>query len=227
MGQKVHPIGFRLGVVESWNSKWYSKKEYADYLRKDIIIRKYIKEKLYQSCVSKVEVERTPNRARINIYSARPGIIIGRKGSEIDKLRKDIEKLTGDRVLINIIEVKKPEVDAQLVAESVAASMEKRVGYRRAMKKSVSTAMRLNALGIKIACSGRLDGAEMARYEWYREGRVPLQTLCAKIDYGFAQAYTTYGVVGIKVWIFKGEILHKKDKSNIMVKPTSMPGKKT
>jgi small subunit ribosomal protein S3 len=207
MGQKVHPIGFRLGVVESWSSRWYAGKDYANFLHEDLAIRKFIKEKLYQSGVSKIEVERTPNRARILIHAARPGIIIGRKGSEIEKLRKDVEKKTGKQVSIDIIEVKKPEVDAQLVAESIAAAMEKRVGFRRAMKKAVTTAIRLDAKGIKVACSGRLDGAEMARYEWYREGRVPLQTLRAKIDYGFAQAYTTYGVVGIKVWIFKGEIV--------------------
>lgn len=211
MGQKVHPIGFRLGVVETWSSRWYAKKEYANFLHEDLAIRKYIKEKLYQSGVSKIEIERTPNRARISIHAARPGIIIGRKGSEIEKLRKDMETKTGHRVFINIVEVKKPELDSQLVAESVAAAMEKRVGFRRALKKAVTTAMRLDAKGIKIACSGRLDGAEMARYEWYREGRVPLQTLRAKIDYGFAQAYTTYGVVGIKVWVFKGEVIGKTD----------------
>jgi len=211
MGQKVHPIGFRLGTVETWSSRWYAKKDYANFLHEDLAIRKYIKEKLYQSGVSKIEIERTPNRARISIHAARPGIIIGRKGSEIEKLRKDMEAKTGHRVFINIIEIKKPELEAQLVAESVGAAMEKRVGFRRALKKAVTTAMRLDAKGIKIACSGRLDGSEMARYEWYREGRVPLQTIRAKIDYGFAQAHTTYGVVGVKVWIFKGEVIGKTE----------------
>lgn len=206
MGQKAHPIGLRLGIVETWRSRWFSKKEYATFLHEDIEIKRYIKQKLYQAGISKVEVERTPNRARINIYAARPGIIIGRKGSEIEKLRSELEKKTQKQIFINIVEVKRPEQDAQLVAESVAAAMEKRVGFRRAIKKAVNTAMKLGVQGIKVACSGRLDGSEMARYEWYRQGRVPLHTLRAKIDYGTAEANTTYGKVGIKTWIFNGEV---------------------
>jgi small subunit ribosomal protein S3 len=206
MGQKAHPIGLRLGITETWRSRWYAKKDYAAFLHEDIAIRKYIKEKLYQAGIAKVEVERTPNRARINIYAARPGIIIGRKGSEIEKLRGELEKKTQKQIFINIVEIKRPELDAQLVAESVAAAMEKRVGFRRALKKAVTTAMKLGAQGIRIACSGRLDGSEMARYEWYRQGRVPLHTLRAKIDYGTAEANTTYGKVGVKTWIFNGEV---------------------
>jgi small subunit ribosomal protein S3 len=206
MGQKTHPIGLRLGITETWRSRWYAKKDYAAFLHEDIEIRKFIKQKLYQAGIAKIEVERTPNRARINIHAARPGIIIGRKGSEIEKLRGELEKKTQKQIFINIVEVKRPELDAQLVAESVAAAMEKRVGFRRAIKKAVTTAMKLGAQGIRVACSGRLDGSEMARYEWYRQGRVPLHTLRAKIDYGTAEANTTYGKVGVKTWIFNGEV---------------------
>ncbi len=213
MGQKTHPIGFRLGTVETWSSRWFSEKEYAKNLHEDLAIRKYLKKRLYQAGISRIEIERTPNRARISIHTARPGIVIGRKGSEIEKLRKDMEKRTGQRVFINIVEIKKPELDAQLVAESVAAALEKRVGFRRAMKKAVTTSMRLDAKGIKVAVSGRLDGAEMSRYEWYREGRVPLHTIRAKIDYGFAIAYTTYGTIGVKTWIFKGEVIKRQDET--------------
>ena len=214
MGQKAHPIGLRLGIVETWRSRWYAKKDYATFLHEDIEIKRYIKQKLYQAGISKIEVERTPNRARINIYAARPGIIIGRKGSEIEKLRSELEKKTQKQIFINIIEVKRPELDAQLVAESVAAAMEKRVGFRRAIKKAVNTAMKLSAQGIKVACSGRLDGSEMARYEWYRQGRVPLHTLRAKIDYGTAEANTTYGKVGIKTWIFNGEVYKENQRTS-------------
>jgi small subunit ribosomal protein S3 len=213
MGQKTHPIGFRLGTVETWSSRWFSEKEYAKNLHEDLAIRKYLKKRLYQAGISRIEIERTPNRARISIHTARPGIVIGRKGSEIEKLRTDMEKRTGQRVFINIVEIKKPELDAQLVAESVAAALEKRVGFRRAMKKAVTTSMRLDAKGIKVAVSGRLDGAEMSRYEWYREGRVPLHTIRAKIDYGFAIAYTTYGTIGVKTWIFKGEVIKRQDET--------------
>lgn len=206
MGQKTHPIGLRLGITETWRSRWYSKKEYATFLHEDLAIKKFIKQKLYQAGIAKIEVERTPNRARINIHAARPGIIIGRKGSEIEKLRGELEKKTNKQIFINIVEVKRPELDAQLVAESVAAAMEKRVGFRRAIKKAVTSAMKLGAQGIRVACSGRLDGSEMARYEWYRQGRVPLHTLRAKIDYGTAEANTTYGKVGVKTWIFNGEV---------------------
>jgi small subunit ribosomal protein S3 len=211
MGQKTHPIGFRLGTVETWSSRWFSEKEYAKNLHEDLAIRKYLKNRLYQAGISRIEIERTPNRARISIHTARPGIVIGRKGSEIEKLKKDMEKRTGQRVFINIVEIKKPELDAQLVAESVAAALEKRVGFRRAMKKAVTTSMRLDAKGIKVAVSGRLDGAEMSRYEWYREGRVPLHTIRAKIDYGYAIAYTTYGTIGVKTWIFKGEVIKRQE----------------
>lgn len=214
MGQKTHPIGLRLGITETWRSRWYAKKDYASFLHEDIEIRKFIKQKLYQAGVSKIEVERTPNRARINIYAARPGIIIGRKGSEIEKLRGEIEKKTNKQIFINIVEVKRPELDAQLVAESVAAAMEKRVGFRRAIKKAVTTAMKLGAQGIRVACSGRLDGSEMARYEWYRQGRVPLHTLRAKIDYGTAEANTTYGKVGVKTWIFNGEVYKESSRKS-------------
>lgn len=209
MGQKTHPIGLRLGITETWRSRWFAKKDYATFLHEDITIKKYIKEKLYQAGIAKVEIERTPNRARINIYAARPGIIIGRKGAEIEKLRSELEQLTQKQIFINIIEIKRPELDAQLVAENVAAAIEKRVGFRRAIKKAVTTAIKLGAQGIRVACSGRLDGSEMARYEWYRQGRVPLHTLRAKIDYGTAEANTTYGKVGIKTWIFNGEVYNE------------------
>ncbi|MFB3897198.1 MAG: 30S ribosomal protein S3 [bacterium] len=206
MGQKTHPIGLRLGITETWRSRWYSKKDYATFLHEDLAIKKFIKQKLYQAGIARIEVERTPNRARINIHAARPGIIIGRKGAEIEKLRGELEKKTNKQIFINIVEVKRPELDAQLVAESVAAAMEKRVGFRRAIKKAVTSAIKLGAQGIRVACSGRLDGSEMARYEWYRQGRVPLHTLRAKIDYGTAEANTTYGKVGVKTWIFNGEV---------------------
>ncbi|MDI6784468.1 MAG: 30S ribosomal protein S3, partial [bacterium] len=215
MGQKTHPIGLRLGITETWRSRWYADKDYAVFLHEDIALKKYIKEKLYQAGIAKVEVERTPNRARINIYAARPGIIIGRKGSEIEKLRGELEKKTQKQIFINIVEVKRPELNAQLVAESVAAAMEKRVGFRRALKKAVATAMKLGAQGIRIACSGRLDGAEMARYEWYRQGRVPLHTLRAKIDYGTAEVNTKYGKVGIKTWIFNGEVYKESPRGSV------------
>jgi small subunit ribosomal protein S3 len=218
MGQKTHPIGLRLGITETWRSRWYAKKDYAVFLHEDIAVKKFIKQKLYQAGIAKIEVERTPNRARINIHAARPGIIIGRKGSEIEKLRSELEKKTNKQIFINIVEVKRPELDAQLVAESVAAAMEKRVGFRRAIKKAVTTAMKLGALGIRVACSGRLDGSEMARYEWYRQGRVPLHTLRAKIDYGTAEANTTYGKVGIKTWIFNGEVYKESARKTIDTK---------
>ncbi|MBI5196990.1 MAG: 30S ribosomal protein S3 [Nitrospirae bacterium] len=207
MGQKTHPIGFRLGYTKTWNSRWYAKKDYATFLHEDIQVRKLVKQKLYHAGVSRVEIERSSNTARVNIYTARPGIIIGRKGAEVDKLKKELEAVTGKQIQINIREIKKPEVDSQLVAENIALQLEKRVAFRRAMKKSVAGALRFGAEGIKIACAGRLAGAEIARSEWYREGRVPLHTLRADIDYGFAEAKTTYGQIGIKVWIYKGEIL--------------------
>lgn len=207
MGQKVHPIGFRLGYIKDWNSRWFSKKNYAQLLHEDLKVRKIVKSKLFHAGVSKIEIERSADRARINIYTARPGIIIGRKGAEVDKLKKDLESLTKKQIFINIKEIKKSELDAQLVAENIAMQLEKRVAYRRAMKKSVLSALRFGALGIKIACAGRLAGSEIARREWYREGRVPLHTLRADIDYGFTEAKTTYGQIGIKVWIYKGDVI--------------------
>ncbi|OGW51048.1 MAG: 30S ribosomal protein S3 [Nitrospirae bacterium RBG_19FT_COMBO_42_15] len=207
MGQKVHPIGFRLGYIKDWDSRWFSKKNYAQLLHEDLKVRKIVKSKLFHAGVSKIEIERSADRARINIYTARPGIIIGRKGAEVDKLKKEIESLTKKQIFINIKEIKKSELDAQLVAENIAMQLEKRVAYRRAMKKSVLSALRFGALGIKIACAGRLAGSEIARREWYREGRVPLHTLRADIDYGFTEAKTTYGQIGIKVWIYKGDVI--------------------
>ncbi|MEK6681818.1 MAG: 30S ribosomal protein S3, partial [Nitrospirota bacterium] len=213
MGQKVHPVGFRLGYIKDWNSKWFAKKDFTNLLHEDIKVRKIVKEKLYHAGVSKIEIERSADRARINIYTARPGIIIGRKGAEVDKLKKELEDLTKKQIYINIKEVKKSELDAQLVAENIAMQIEKRVAYRRAMKKSVLSSMRFGALGIKIACAGRLAGSEIARREWYREGRVPLHTLRADIDYGFAEAKTTYGRIGIKVWIYKGDVISGEGES--------------
>lgn len=210
MGQKVHPIGFRLGITRTWNSKWFAEKDFSNLLQEDIRIRKFIKSKLYHAGVSRIEIERATNKAKINIYTVRPGIVIGRKGIEIEALKNELQKLTSKEIYINIQEVRKPEIDAQLVAENTALQLVKRVAFRRAMKRSVTTALRFGAQGIKISCAGRLGGAEMARREWYREGRVPLHTLRADIDYGFAEARTTYGIIGVKVWIFKGEILSKK-----------------
>ena len=211
MGQKVNPIGLRLGIVKTWESKWFGGKNYAEYILEDHKLRKFIKEKLYHAGVSRIEIERSAKRIRIRIYTSRPGIVIGKKGSEISQLKKDIEKLTSREILIDIQEVRKPELDAQLVAENVALQIERRVAFRRAMKRGVSSAMRFGALGVKVICSGRLGGAEMARTEWYLEGRVPLHTLRADIDYGFVEARTTYGIIGVKVFIFKGEILKKDD----------------
>jgi len=209
LGQKVHPIGFRLGVIRTWDSKWFSSADYATLLHEDIKLRNYLKQRLYHAGISKIELERAANKAKINIFAARPGIIIGKKGSEVEALKKELAKLTDKEVFINIQEVRKPEIDAQLVAENVALQLERRVAFRRAMKKSVSQALKFGAKGIKINCSGRLGGAEMSRTEWYREGRVPLHTLRADIDYGFAEAKTTYGIIGVKVLIFKGEVLNR------------------
>ena len=206
MGQKVHPIGFRLGVIKTWDSKWYSKGDYAKLLHEDIKLRAFLKKRLYNSGVSKIEIERAANKAKINIYTARPGLIIGKKGSEVETLKKDLAKLTDKEVYLNIQEVRKPELDAQLLAENVALQLERRIAFRRAMKKSVTSALKFGAQGIRITCSGRLGGAEMSRTEWYREGRVPLHTLRADIDYGFAEAKTTYGIIGVKVLIYKGEV---------------------
>lgn len=210
MGQKVNPIGLRLGIVKTWESRWYADKNYADYIFEDYNIRKFIKRKLYHAGISRIEIERSTKRVRLRIFTARPGIVIGKKGAEIEQLKRELEKMISQEVLIDIQEVRKPEVDAQLVAENVALQITRRVAFRRAMKRGVSAAMRFGAKGVKIICAGRLGGAEMARTEWYREGRVPLHTLRADIDYGFVEAATTYGIIGVKVFIFKGEILKKE-----------------
>jgi small subunit ribosomal protein S3 len=203
VGQKVHPIGFRLGINRTWVSRWYAENDFGKLLQEDLTIRKYLKKKLYQAGVSKIEIERATSKIRINIFTSRPGMVIGRKGAEIDQLKKELQALTDKEIYINIHEVKKPDLDAQLVAESIALQLIRRVAFRRAIKKSVSTALKFGALGIKVSCAGRLGGAEIARQEWYREGRVPLHTLRANIDYGFAEALTTYGLIGVKVWINK------------------------
>lgn len=209
MGQKVNPIGLRLGIVKTWESRWYAAKKYSDYILEDYNIRKFIKKKLYHAGISKIEIERSSKRVRLRIFTSRPGIVIGKKGSEISQLKKELERIIPNEILIDIQEVRKPEIDAQLVAENIALQIVRRVAFRRAMKRGVSSAMRFGAKGVKIICSGRLGGAEMARTEWYKEGRVPLHTLRADIDYGFIEANTTYGIVGVKVFIFKGEILDK------------------
>ena len=207
MGQKAHPIGNRLGIIKTWDSRWYAGKGYCDQLIEDITIRRTLKEKLFHAGIPKIEIERAGQNMRVIIHTARPGIIIGKKGVEVEKLRKDLKDMTGKEVSIDIKEIRKPEIDAQLVAENVALQLEKRIAFRRAMKKSVASALRFGTLGVKIACSGRLAGAEIARSEWYREGRVPLHTFRADIDYGFARAKTTYGVIGVKVWMYHGDIL--------------------
>ena len=207
MGHKVHPIGFRLGIAKDWNSKWFAKKGlYAEYLAADLKVRALLKDKLAQAGVSKITISRPQKNADITIFTARPGVVIGKKGEDIEKLRKEVSAIMGVDAHINVSEVRKPELDAQLVAESIAQQLERRIMFRRAMKRSVQNAMRIGALGIKVNVGGRLNGAEIARSEWYREGRVPLHTLRADIDYGFAEAHTTYGVIGIKVWVYKGEV---------------------
>jgi small subunit ribosomal protein S3 len=211
MGQKVHPRGFRLGVIDSSDSKWYARRDYRDLLHEDLKLRKFLKERLYHAGISKVEIERAANKAKINIYTARPGIVIGKKGTEIEKLKLELARLTNKETFINIHEVRRPDLDGQLVAENVALQLERRVAFRRAMKEAVSRGMRMGALGIKVYSGGRLGGAEIARSEWYREGRVPLHTLRADISYGMAEAKTTYGVIGVKVWIFRGEILSRRE----------------
>jgi len=210
LGQKVNPLGFRLGVIKSWDSRWFAGKDYAAFIEDDYKIRQFLKKKLYHAGISKIEIERWAKRIRLRIYAARPGIVIGKKGSEIELLKKELEKMVPQEVVIDIQEVKKPEVNAQLVAENVALQIVRRVAFRRAMKRCVSSAMRFGAQGIKVCSSGRLGGAEMARTEWYKEGRIPLHTLRADIEYGFAEARTTYGIIGVKVWIFHGEILEKE-----------------
>jgi small subunit ribosomal protein S3 len=210
MGQKVHPYGFRLGYNKNWLSRWYSKKDYASFVFEDNKIRKHVKKLLYPAGISKVEIERFGDKIRLILSTARPGIIIGRKGAEIEKLRGDLKKKFGREFALEVNEIRRPEIDAQLVAEAIGAQLERRVAFRRAMKRTVAMARKFGAEGIKVTAGGRLAGAEIARSEWYREGRVPLQTLRADIDYGFSEASTTYGIIGIKVWIYKGEILDKE-----------------
>ena len=207
MGQKVNPIGLRLGINRTWDSRWFASRDYADLLHEDLRIRKFLFGKLKQAGISRIVIERPAKRARITIYTARPGVVIGKKGQDIEKLRQDLSKRTGVDVHLNIVEIRKPEIDAKLVAENIAQQLERRVAFRRTMKRAVQSAMRLGAEGIRINCGGRLGGAEIARIEWYREGRVPLHTLRADIDYGEATAQTTYGCCGVKVWVFKGEVL--------------------
>lgn len=213
MGQKVNPVGLRLGIIGTWDSRWYADKEYADFVYEDYKIRKFLKKKLYHAGISKIEIERFSKRIRVRVFAARPGIIIGKKGAEIALLKKELEKMLTPEVLIDIKEVRRPETDAQLVAENIASQLERRIAFRRAMKRSVTSAMRFGAQGIKIICSGRLGGAEMARTEWYKEGRIPLHTLRADVEYGFIEAQTTYGTIGIKVFIFKGEVLNTDQKT--------------
>jgi small subunit ribosomal protein S3 len=207
LGQKVNPVGFRLGVIRSWDSKWFEEKNYAKWLHQDIRLREYVKATLNAAGISKVEIERAASKVKVSVHTARPGIVIGKRGAEIDKIKKDLQKFTDNEVFLNVVEVRKAEIDAQLVAENIATQLERRIAFRRAMKKAVQTALKFGAKGIRVACSGRLGGAEMSRYEWYREGRVPLHTLRADIDYGFAEAKTTYGKIGVTCWIFRGEVL--------------------
>ncbi len=207
MGQKVHPVGFRIGVTRTWDSKWYAGRDYQRFLHEDIRIRRYLKEKLFHAGISKISIERAANKAKVYVHAAKPGIIIGKRASGLEALRNELQKMTSTEIFLNIIEVRKVETDAQLVAENIAAQLVKRVSFRRAMKKAITQAQRAGAQGVKVMCAGRLGGAEMSRTEWYREGRVPLHTLRANIDYGFAEARTTYGVIGVKVWVFKGEVL--------------------
>ena len=211
MGQKTHPRGLRLGIIEGWDSKWFASHDYAALLHEDLKLRDFIKKRLYHAGISRVEIERMANKAKINIFTARPGIVIGKKGVEIDKLKTDIQKMMkGKDAFINIHEVRRPDLDPQLVAENIALQLERRVAFRRAMKEAVLRAMRMGALGVKVHVAGRLGGTEIARSEWYREGRVPLQTLRADVAYGFAEAHTTYGQIGVKTWIFRGEILTRQ-----------------
>ncbi len=207
MGQKVHPTGFRLGIIRPWSSKWYAEKNYSDWLHEDLAIKDYIREHKENAGISKIEIERMASKVKVTIHTAKPGIVIGKRGAGIESLKTELQKLTEGEIFVNVQEVRKPELDAKLVAEGIAQQLLRRVSFRRAMKKSVQTAMKFGAEGIRVECSGRLGGAEMRRREWYLEGRVPLHTLRADIDYGLAEAATTYGIIGVKVWIFKGEVL--------------------
>lgn len=224
MGQKVNPIGLRVGINRTWDSRWYAnKREYGHLLHEDIRIRRFLQKRLVQAGISRVVIERPAKKARVTIYTARPGLVIGKKGADIEKLRQSLSMMTGNDVHLNIVEIRKPEIDAKLVAENICNQLERRIAFRRAMKRAVQSAMRLGALGIRINCGGRLGGAEIARTEWYREGRVPLHTLRADIDYGEATAFTTYGTCGVKVWVFKGEIMERdpmaQDKRNQNTQP--------
>lgn len=210
MGQKVHPVGFRLGVNKTWSSKWFASKDYGTKLHEDLQIRKHIKNNLKFAGISKIDIERAVKKVKISVYSARPGLIIGKKGAGVDQIKKDLQKFTSDEILLNIVEVKRPETDAQLISENIALQLEKRVAFRRAMKKAIFNARKFGAKGIKVRCSGRLGGAEIARTEWYVEGSVPLQTLRADIEYGTAEAHTTFGVIGLKVWVYNGDILTER-----------------
>jgi small subunit ribosomal protein S3 len=211
LGQKVNPIGLRLNITRTWDSIWYADKDYAANLYQDQQIRKYLKKKLYHAGIARIVIERTGEKIRVKLHTARPGIVIGKKGAEIENLKRDLEQKFGRECMIDIQEVRRPEADAQLVAESIATQLERRIAFRRAMKKSISSALRFGVKGIKISCAGRLGGAEMSRTEWFKEGRVPLHTLRADIDYGTAEASTTYGIIGVKVWIFKGEVLAESE----------------
>lgn len=210
MGQKVHPFGFRLGYNKNWQSRWFSKKEYPAFVQEDSKIREYVKKRLYHASLAKIEIERASGKARVILSTARPGIVIGKKGVDIEKLRTDLRNRFGREFSLEVNEIRRPEVDAQLIAENIAQQLERRIAFRRAMKRTVSLARKFGAEGIRVTCSGRLAGAEIARTEWYRDGRVPLQTLRANIEFGFAEAHTTYGIIGVKVWVYKGEILDKE-----------------
>lgn len=228
MGQKVHPTGIRLGIVKDWTSKWYAdSKEYATLLNNDLEVRDYLKKRLSQASVSRIQIDRPANNAHITVHTARPGLVIGKKGEDIDALRSEVSAMMGIPVHMSIEEIRKPELDAQLVGESIAQQLERRVMFRRAMKRAVQNAMRLGAEGIKVNISGRLNGAEIARSEWYREGRVPLHTLRADIDYGFAEANTTYGIIGVKVWVFKGEVYGDREEVEVESKPAAAPSKRS
>jgi len=212
VGQKTHPTGFRIGIIKTWSSKWYEEKQYARWLHEDLALKRYIKKKLHHAGVSLVEVERAASKCKVKIHTARPGIVIGKRGAGVEALKKEVQKLTNNDVFLDIQEVRKAEVNAQLVAENIATQLERRIAFRRAMKKAVQTSMKFGAKGIKVHCAGRLGGAEMSRREWYRDGRVPLHTLRADIDYGFAEAKTTYGIIGVKCWIYKGDVLSPKER---------------
>lgn len=213
MGQKTHPRGLRLGIIETWDSRWFAKREYSELLHEDLKLKAFIKKRLYHAGIARIEIERMANKAKINIHTARPGIVIGKKGAEIERLKAELQQQMGGReVYINIVEVRRPDLEPQLVAENIALQLERRVTFRRAMKEAVARAMRMGAQGIKVQVAGRLGGNEIARTEWYREGRVPLQTLRADVAYGFAEAHTTYGVIGCKSWVFRGEVLGKQER---------------